>query len=169
MGGIAATGATLGVYLSSSLLMAVALVIIGSFFFNWFWSLLTLMSQTSVPKESRSASTSLVQTAAFLGAFVGPGSSGSWEEPRRSPCSIAVVVPNALYTVVMVFFYREKPSEDARLDSFGEDVVGDHRPDDPVGPVDYLVDPDVRRDAAEHVRLLGRSGRGSSSGSQSCS
>ena len=86
MGGAAATVATLGVYLSSSLLMAVALVIVGSFFFNWFWTLLTVMSQTSVPKESRSASTSLVQTAAFLGAFVGPGLAGLWAGPRLSLC-----------------------------------------------------------------------------------
>ncbi len=110
IGGVAATGATLGVYLSSSLLMAMALVITGSFFFNWFWSLLTLMSQTSVPKESRSASTSLVQTSAFLGAFVGPGLVGILGGAETVPLLIAVVVPNALYTVVMVFFYKEKTS-----------------------------------------------------------
>jgi len=112
IGGIAATGATLGVYLSGSLVMAVALVIVGSFFFNWFWSLLTLMSQTSVPRESRSASTSLVQTAAFLGAFVGPGLVGILGGAETVPLLIAVVLPNALYTVVMVFFYKEKPSKE---------------------------------------------------------
>jgi MFS family permease len=112
LGGVAATGATLGVYLSSSLLMAVALVVVGSFFLNWFWTLLTVMSQTSVPKESRSASTSLVQTVAFLGAFVGPGLAGILGGAEILPLFIAVVVPNALYTLVMVLFYRDRPSKD---------------------------------------------------------
>ncbi|MGD0636935.1 MAG: MFS transporter [Nitrososphaerales archaeon] len=109
IGGVAATGATLGVYLANSLLTAVALVIVGSFFFNWFWPLLTLMSQTSVPKESRSASTSLVQTAAFVGAFVGPGLAGVLGGAETVPLLIAVVVPNALYNCVMIFFYRNRP------------------------------------------------------------
>jgi ACS family hexuronate transporter-like MFS transporter len=112
LGGVAATGATLGIYLSSSLLMAVALVVVGSFFLNWFWTLLTVMSQTSVPKESRSASTSLVQTVAFLGAFVGPGLAGILGGAEIIPLLIAVVVPNALYTLVMVLFYRDRPSKD---------------------------------------------------------
>jgi MFS transporter, ACS family, hexuronate transporter len=111
LGGAAATGATLGVYLSSSLLVAVALVVVGSFFLNWFWSLLTVMSQTSVPKESRSASTSLVQTAALLGAFVGPGLAGILGGAQTIPLLLAVVAPNALYTLVMAFFYRDRPSE----------------------------------------------------------
>ena len=108
MGGVAATGATLGVYLSSSLLMALALVVAGSFFFNWFWTLITVMSQTSVPKESRSASTSLVQTVAFFGAFVGPGLAGILGGAHTLPLLIMVVVPNALYTLEMVFFYRDR-------------------------------------------------------------
>jgi predicted MFS family arabinose efflux permease len=111
VGGVAATGATLGIYLSSSLLMAVALVIVGSFFFNWFWTLLTVMSQTNVPKESRSASTSLVQTAAFLGAFVGPGLAGILGGAQTVPLLVAVVIPNALYASVMIFFYRDVPSK----------------------------------------------------------
>ncbi|MDA4133975.1 MAG: MFS transporter [Thaumarchaeota archaeon] len=112
IGGVAATGAALGVYLSSSLLEAVALVIAGSFFFNWFWPLLTLMSQTSVPTESRSASTSLVQTAAFLGAFVGPGLAGVLGGAQTVALLVVVVVPNALYTCVMILFYRDRPSKD---------------------------------------------------------
>jgi MFS transporter, ACS family, hexuronate transporter len=111
LGGVAATGATLGVYLSSSLLVAVALVVVGSFFLNWFWSLLTVMSQTSVPKGSRSASTSLVQTAALLGAFVGPGLAGILGGAQTVPLLLAVVTPNALYTLVMAFFYRDRPLE----------------------------------------------------------
>ena len=109
IGGIAATLATLGVYLSTSLFMAVSLVIAGSFFLNWFWSLITIMSQTSVPKASRSASTSLVQTTAFLGAFMGPGLAGVLGGAQTVPLIIAVVVPNALYTLVMAFFYRDRP------------------------------------------------------------
>jgi predicted MFS family arabinose efflux permease len=109
VGGIAATVATLGVYLSTSLLTAVVLVIAGSFFLNWFWSLITIMSQTSVPRESRSASTSLVQTTAFLGAFMGPGLAGILGGAQTFPLVIAVVVPNALYTLVMAFFYRDRP------------------------------------------------------------
>ena len=57
--------------------MAVALVIVGSFFFNWFWSLLTAhVADRASPKRAGRPSTSLVQTAAFLGAFVGPGLAG---------------------------------------------------------------------------------------------
>jgi predicted MFS family arabinose efflux permease len=112
IGGVAATVATLGVYLSSSLLMAVALVIAGSFFFNWFWPLLTVMSRTSVARESSSASTILVQTAAFLGAFVGPGLAGILGGAQTVPLLIAVVVPNALYSGVMIFFYSDRPSKD---------------------------------------------------------
>lgn len=112
IGGLAATGATLGVYTSSSLLTAIALVVAGSFFFNWFWTLITVMSQTSVPGVSRSASTSLVQTAAFVGAFVGPGLAGALGGAETYPLLVAVVVPNALYTLVMVFFYRDRPYEE---------------------------------------------------------
>jgi predicted MFS family arabinose efflux permease len=111
IGGVAATGATLGVFLSSSLLVALALVVAGSFFLNWFWTLITVMSQTSVPKESRSASTSLVQTWAFLGAFVGPGLAGILGGAEALPLIVMVVVPNALYTLVMAFFYRDRPFE----------------------------------------------------------
>ncbi|MGA2665755.1 MAG: MFS transporter [Nitrososphaerales archaeon] len=109
LGGVAATGATLGVYLSSSLLMALALVIVGSFFFNWFWTLLTVMSQVSVPAESRAASTSLVQSAAFIGAFAGPGIAGLLGGAETVPLLVAVTLPNALYTIVMVVFYRDRP------------------------------------------------------------
>jgi predicted MFS family arabinose efflux permease len=111
VGGIAATGTTLGVYLSSSLLTALALVVAGSFFLNWFWSLTTIMSQVSVPRSSRSAATSLVQTAAFLGAFMGPGLAGLLGGAETVPLLISVVVPNALYTLVMVFLYRDRPAE----------------------------------------------------------
>jgi lipopolysaccharide export LptBFGC system permease protein LptF len=49
---------------------------------------------------------------AFLGAFVGPGLAGILGGAEILPLFIAVVVPNALYTLVMVLFYRDRPSKD---------------------------------------------------------
>jgi MFS family permease len=111
VGGVAATMATLGVYFSSSLLIAVSLVVAGSFFLNWFWSLITVMSQAGVPVESRAASTSLVQTWALVGAFIGPGLAGALGGAETFPLVIAVVVPNALFTLVMALFYRDRRLE----------------------------------------------------------
>ncbi len=111
MGGMAATAATAGIYISDSLLMAIVLVIAGSFFLNWFWTLLTVMSQSSVSTEDRSSSTSLVQTAAFMGAFVGPGLAGLLGGADTVALLIAVSVPNGLFVLVMAFLYRERPFE----------------------------------------------------------
>ncbi len=69
IGGMSAAVATAALYLSGSVLFSLALVLIGSFFLNWFWSLLTVMAQVSVAEEKRASSVSLVQTIAFVGAF----------------------------------------------------------------------------------------------------
>jgi MFS transporter, putative metabolite:H+ symporter len=112
VGGTATVLATGGIYLSSSLLEAVALVVAGSFFLNWFWALLTLMSQSAVPRESRASAVSLVQTAAFVGAFVGPGLVGLIGGAHAAQLLLAVTLPNALFVLVMVLLYRDRPFQD---------------------------------------------------------
>lgn len=112
VGGLATALATGGIYLSSSLLEAVALVVAGSFFLNWFWALLTLMSQSSVPREARASSVSLVQTAAFVGAFVGPGFVGLIGGAHVAQLLGAVTGVDALFVLVMALFYRDRPFGD---------------------------------------------------------
>ena len=106
-GGVAAAVATAGVYFSGSILLSLALVLVGSFFLNWFWSLLTVMAQVSVAEEKRATSVSLVQTIAFVGAFVGPGLAGALGGAQAFPLMVTVSLPYLAYALVMVFLFAE--------------------------------------------------------------
>jgi predicted MFS family arabinose efflux permease len=107
LGGIAAAAATTGLYLSGSVFFSLAFVLIGSFFLNWFWSLLTVMAQVSVPEEKRTSSVSLVQTIAFVGAFAGPGLAGALGGAETVPLILTVAVPYLAYALVLAFLFKE--------------------------------------------------------------
>jgi MFS transporter, ACS family, hexuronate transporter len=107
LGGMAASAATTGLYLSGSIAFSLALVLIGSFFLNWFWPLLTVMAQVSVSEDKMASSISLVQTIAFVGAFIGPGLAGLLGGAVSLPLLITVALPYLAYTLVMAFLFRE--------------------------------------------------------------
>jgi len=107
LGGGVATLATLGLYLSGSLIAGLLLMLVGSFFLNWFWSLVTVMSQLKVGDNQRSAATSVVQAAGFVGACAGPGLAGLLGGAEAVPLLLTVVLPYVAYEVVITFVYRE--------------------------------------------------------------
>jgi predicted MFS family arabinose efflux permease len=107
IGGMSAAAATAGLYLSGSVFFSLALVLIGSFFLNWFWSLLTVMAQVSVAEDKRASSVSLVQTIAFIGAFIGPGLAGALGGAESVPLILTVAVPYLAYALVMAFLFKE--------------------------------------------------------------
>lgn len=107
IGGVSAAVATAVLYLSGSLFLSLALVLIGSFFLNWFWSLLTVMAQVSVPEEKRASSVSLVQTVAFVGAFIGPGLAGVIGGAEPVPLLLTVALPYFVYAFVMALLFRD--------------------------------------------------------------
>ena len=106
-GGGVAVVATAGVYLSTSLSVSLFLMLVGNFFLNWFWSQLTVMSQSRVVPEERPAATSLVQTAGFVGACAGPGLAGLLGGASEVPLMLTVVLPYVAYLAVISFLYRE--------------------------------------------------------------
>jgi predicted MFS family arabinose efflux permease len=105
-GGVAAL-ALVGVYLSGSLFASLLLMLVGSFFLNWFWSLVTVMSQLKVGAKQQSAATSLVQAAGFVGACAGPGLAGLLGGAEALPLVLTVVLPYVAYEAVIVFLYRD--------------------------------------------------------------
>ncbi len=106
LGGVLATLATAGLYLSGSLYASLLLMLVGSFFLNWFWTLVTVMSQLKVGANQRSAATSLVQAAGFVGACAGPGLAGLLGGARAVPLILTVVLPYVAY-VAVIAFYRD--------------------------------------------------------------
>ena len=65
-----------GLYLASPLPLALALVLVTGFLSNTFWPLLTATAQVSVPEGQVTSAMGVVQTAGFVGAFIGPGLAG---------------------------------------------------------------------------------------------
>lgn len=106
-GGGIATLATAGLYLSRSLFASVLLMLVGSFFLNWFWTLVTVMSQLKVGANQRSAATSLVQAAGFIGACAGPGLAGLLGGASAVPLILTVVLPYVAYVAVIAFLYAD--------------------------------------------------------------
>jgi len=96
-----------GVYEANSYAVAIVFVILTGILANMFWSLLTAMCQLNVPKEERTAATSLVQTSGFVGAFLGQGIAGVAGGPVSSVLILTSAVPYLLLMVVVVFFYRD--------------------------------------------------------------
>ncbi len=110
LGGFATTVLTFVLFSTNSLVSAILLVVATGFVFNWFWVLITSMAQANVDKESQSLAISFVQTAGFVGAFLGPGLAGliGGESGVTSDALIATVtLPYLAYTVILLLGYRD--------------------------------------------------------------
>lgn len=110
LGGFATTVLTFVLFSTTSLLSAIWLVVATGFVFNWFWVLLTSMAQANVDRENQSLAISFVQTAGFVGAFLGPGLAGlmGGESGVTSASLIATVtVPYLAYSVILLLAYRD--------------------------------------------------------------
>lgn len=110
LGGFATTFLTFLLFSANSLVSAIWLVVATGFVFNWFWVLLTSMAQANVDRESQSLAISFVQTAGFVGAFLGPGLAGlmGGESGISSASLIATVtVPYLAYAVILLLAYRD--------------------------------------------------------------
>lgn len=110
LGGFATTVLTFVLFSTNSLVSAIWLVVGTGFVFNWFWVLLTSMAQANVDRESQSLAISFVQTAGFVGAFLGPGLAGlmGGESGVTSASLIATVtVPYLAYSVILLLAYRD--------------------------------------------------------------
>jgi len=96
-----------GLYLATPLPLALAVVLVTGFLSNSFWPLLTAMAQVSVPEGQVTSATSVVQTAGFVGAFIGPGLAGLIGGAVSSALVLATVVPYAVFFVVIMTWYRD--------------------------------------------------------------
>jgi len=76
------------------------------FLCNSFWPLMTAMAQVSVPEGQVTSATSLVQTAGFIGAFIGPGLAGLIGGAVSSALILATVVPYVVFFSVILTSYR---------------------------------------------------------------
>jgi hypothetical protein len=65
------------------------------------------MAQASVAEEKRASSVSLVQTIAFVGAFIGPGLAGALGGAESVPLLLTVALPYLAYALVMAFLFKE--------------------------------------------------------------
>ncbi len=102
-----------GLYLATPLPLALAVVLVTGFLSNSFWPLLTAMAQVSVPEGQVTSATSVVQTAGFIGAFLGPGLAGLIGGAVSSALILATVIPYAVFLVVIMTGYRD-PATPAR-------------------------------------------------------
>jgi len=96
-----------GVFAANSFVIAVVFVLLAGLFANMFWSLVTAMCQVSVPEERRTAATSLVQTAGFVGALLGPGIAGVIGGPVPPVLILTSAAPYAVLAVVVASLYRD--------------------------------------------------------------
>jgi len=104
--GVVASFSMLGIYIANSLAVAIVMLLVAGFVANWYFTILTAMAQASVPAEIRTSATSLVQTSGFVGEFVGPGLAGFIGGAATFPLILTVVVPNLIYTGIMIAFQR---------------------------------------------------------------
>src|SRR5271155_5888694 len=104
-GGLSAMS-LLALYLASPLPLALAIVLLTGFLCNSFWPLMTAMAQVSVPEGQVTSATSLVQTAGFIGAFIGPGLAGLIGGAVSSALILATVVPYVVFFSVILTSYR---------------------------------------------------------------
>jgi len=107
LGGIASALSALGIYLTNSLLVSVAFIVVTGFLSNTFWTLLTAMAQASTIREDRAGAISLVQTAGFAGAFVGPALTGLIGGATSSALITVVVLPFIVYAALLAGAYRD--------------------------------------------------------------
>lgn len=96
-----------GLYLAAPLPLALAIVLVTGFLSNSFWPLLTAMAQVSVPEGQMTSATSVVQTAGFIGAFIGPGLAGLIGGAVSLALILATVVPYTVFLAVIATGYRD--------------------------------------------------------------
>ena len=99
--------ALIGVFVAGSFQLAIVFVLLTGIFGNMFWSLITVMCQVSVPEDRRTAATSVVQTAGFAGAFLGPGIAGAIGGPVSTVLILTSAVPFIVLALVVAFLYRD--------------------------------------------------------------
>jgi DHA1 family inner membrane transport protein len=97
----------IGVFVANSIELAIVFVLLTGVFANMFWSLITVMCQVSVPEDRRTAATSVVQTAGFVGAFLGPGIAGFVGGPVSSVLILTSAAPFIVLALVVAFLYRD--------------------------------------------------------------
>lgn len=106
-----------GLYLATPLPLALAVVLVTGFLSNSFWPLLTAMAQVSVPEGQVTSATSVVQTAGFIGAFLGPGLAGLIGGAVSFALILATVVPYVVFLVVILSGYRDPAVPGGRVAS----------------------------------------------------
>jgi len=95
-----------GLYLATPLSLALVLVLVAGFLSNSFWPLFTAMAQVSVREEQVTSATSVVQTAGFIGAFIGPGLAGLIGGAVSSALLLTTVVPYAIFLLIILTRFR---------------------------------------------------------------
>jgi MFS family permease len=105
-GGLAAL-AIFALYAAPSLILALGVVLVAGFLSNTFWPLLTAMAQVSVERGQVNSATSVVQTAGFIGAFLGPGVAGMIGGAVSSALILSTIVPYAFFLAVIASSYRD--------------------------------------------------------------
>ena len=106
MGGLSALSLA-GLYLAMPLALALVLVLVAGFLSNSFWPLFTAMAQVSVKEEQVTSATSVVQTAGFVGAFIGPGLAGLIGGAVSPALILSTVVPYSIFLLVVMTGYRD--------------------------------------------------------------
>lgn len=110
IGGLPATALTYVLFSTGSLPSAILLVVVIGFFLNWFWALLTAMAQANTDKATRSEAISFVQTAGFVGAFLGPalaGLIGGASGISSSALIATITLPGLVYLLILIVLYRD--------------------------------------------------------------
>ena len=93
-------------YVATPLSLALVLVLVAGFFSNTFWPLMTAMAQVSAANGQVTSATSVVQTAGFIGAFIGPALAGFIGGAVSSALILSTVVPYVVFLLVITTMYR---------------------------------------------------------------
>jgi MFS family permease len=106
----ALTALSLGcLYVATPLTLALGVVLVSGFISNSFWPLVTAMAQVSVREDLVTSATSVVQTAGFIGAFIGPALAGLIGGAESPALILSTVVPFVIFLLVIVSMYNEPP------------------------------------------------------------
>ena len=111
--GLLPTGALVGTYLAPNFILVVIFVLLTGVLGNIFWSLITAMCQENVSERDRTAATSVVQTAGFVGAFIGPGLAGALGGPVAPVLLLTSAVPYLALTLIGGVFYVDPERQSA--------------------------------------------------------
>jgi MFS family permease len=104
----ALTALSLGcLYVAAPLTLALGVVLVSGFISNSFWPLVTAMAQVSVREDLVTSATSVVQTAGFVGAFIGPALAGLIGGAESPALILSTVVPFVIFLLVIVSMYKD--------------------------------------------------------------